>query len=78
MKVSELSRIANHIVRFEAIELTDGYYCMNVHWWSGSNIETERLYAARGGEKIFKSANAIFSFLRSIGNYTKLEISFLS
>lgn len=77
MKVSELGRIAKHVVRFEACELTDGSFVVNVHWWAGSNIETERLYTARGGEKIFKSANAIFSFLRSIGNYAKLEISFL-
>lgn len=77
MKVSELSRIAKHVVRFEASELMDGGFVLKVCWWSVCNIETERLYTARGGEKIFKSATAIFSFLRSIGNYAKLEISFL-
>lgn len=77
MKVSELSKIAKHITRFEVCELTDGAFIVKVHWWTGGNIETERLYAARGGEKIFKTANAIFSFLRGIGNYAKLEISFI-
>lgn len=77
MKVSELGRIAKHVQRFLAVENLDGSFVLYVFWFDGQDMVENKLKTARGKDKIFKSPATIFNFLRSVGNYGKLDISFL-
>lgn len=77
IKVSELSKVAKHVQRFEAIECLDGSFILYVIWFDGQDVQEDRLFTARGEEKQFKTATAIFSFLRSVSTFAKLNIQFL-
>ena len=81
MKVANLYYVVPNIQAFCAHQTTEGDYILSVRWFDLNLAETvdEQIFDARGKEKSFKTANSIFSFLRSVypNGQAKLEIKFL-
>lgn len=81
MKVETLYYIIPHIQAFCAHEMQEGDFILSVRWFDlklGDAVD-DQIFDARGKEKTFKTANAIFSFLRRLypdSRPAKLEITF--
>jgi hypothetical protein len=80
MKVANLYYILPHIQAFCATEMKEGDFILSVRWFDLSKGDAidEQIFDARGKEKSFKTANAIFTFLRGVypNGKAKLEINF--